>query len=260
MKALLLILSALLVLSSCAPTRSQLVTLSSDNLKPSPQQGFVHENDTLRLTYQFFSERGIVHFTIENKLNKPLYVDWKRSAFIVGKSKVDYWRDEAEINLQGRANTLAILPVWNKTWLRVNGTIQKANPVDYIPPGTAINCDQFAIAPGNALRLPGQFSTQEVASQIPERSRPVTVQIYQYSAETSPVSFRNYLTLSTDKNFATEFVLDNKFWASDVQVMPYRQLTGGQDWAGSTAISANLIRRYPYYRPNAFFVSYTPAQ
>lgn len=258
MKLLLLIFSTTMLVSACAPTRSQLVTLSSTNLNTTAKQAFIQENDTLRLTYQFFSERGVVHFIIENKLNKPLYIDWKRSAFIVGKNKVDYWRDEAEVDLQGSANTLSIIPVWNRTWLRINGVIRKANPIDYIPPGTAIECDQFAVAPTTALKLPGQFVLKNVESKIPDRKKTVEVEEYQYTVDTSPLAFRNYLTFSIDKNFATEFVLDNKFWASNVQVMPYRQLTGGNDWTGLTA--TNFILTSPYYRPNAFFVNYSPQQ
>ena len=256
MKNLVWIFAALILLSGCAPTRSQLVTLSSTNLNTTAKREFIQENDTLRLTYQFFSERGVVQFTIENKLNKPLYIDWKRSAFIVGKNKVDYWRDEAEVNLEGRANTLSIIPVWNRTWLRIGGVIRKANPIDYIPPGTAIECDQFAVAPANALQLPGQFVLKKVESAIPDRKKPVEVQEYQYTVDTSPVAFRNYLTFSTDKNFATEFVLDNKFWASSVQVMPHKQLTGGNDWTG--LMGTTIFRTSPYYRPNAFFVNFTP--
>jgi hypothetical protein len=64
--------------------------------------------------------------------------------------------------------------------------------------------------------------------------------------------------LATDKDFKNEIVLDSKFWASGVKVMPLNQLTGvsmtGPDFAG---VSRNMLKSFPYYRPDAFFINYT---
>ncbi|MEZ0611071.1 hypothetical protein ACAW74_21335 [Fibrella sp. WM1] len=258
MKAVLLVPAAVLLLAGCAPSTSQLITLSSNNLTASPKQGFVYDNDTLRLSYQFFGERGTIHFTIENKLNKPLYIDWKRSAFIVGKEKMDYWRDEAEVNLAGTGNSLAYTRYWNRSYFDLGGTIRKTNAVDYIPPGTKLERDQFVVVPGPALVLPGQSSTQQVASTNPYKTKPVDVQVYEYNAQNSPLAFRNYLTLAVDKDFKQEFVLDSQFWASGVQVMPFKQLTGGQELLGTEQYTSNMLRNLPYYRADGFFLTYTP--
>ncbi|MEZ0486031.1 hypothetical protein [Fibrella aquatica] len=263
MKTLIISFCALLILSGCAVNKSQLITLSSDNLTTSPDQGFVYDTDTLRLSYQFFSERGVMHLTIENKLNKPLYVDWKRSAFIIGQNKLDYWYDVAAVNLYGAAytNTYArYFRNWStsNSTIALNGQISKENSVDFIPPGTKLTKDQFVLIPGPALVLPGQYSTERVASTDSLNRKPVDVQTYQYTPDTSPLKFRNYLTLSTDKEFKNELVLDSKFWASGVQVMPQAQLTGGSYiGSGVNSVSENTLRSIPYYRPNAFFINYT---
>lgn len=261
MKTYLPFIGLLLWLGGCAPKQSQLITLSSDTLKPSPQQGFVYDTDTLRLSYQFFSERGVIHLSIENKLDKPLYVDWKRSAFITGNTKLDYWYDVAAVNLYGTAYTSTYsryLRNWNSslTSISLDGTIRKENAIDFIPPGTKLEKDQFVIVPDRALPLPGQFRTETVTSTVPYRPKPVSVQTYQYTPNNSPLTFRNYVTLSTDKDFKHEIVLDSKFWASDVQVMPYQQLSAGRTWLGTDAVNETVLRASPYYRPDAFFVNY----
>lgn len=264
MKTLLTIIGALLLFSGCATTKSQLITLSSNNLKVTPRQGFVYNTDTLRLSYQFFSERGVIHLTIENKSARPLYVDWKRSALIIGQNKLDYWYDVAAVNLYGTAYTSTYARYfrnWNSgnSTIALNGSISKDNAVDFIPPGTKIEKDQFLLVPGAALNLPGQYLTEKVPSTDPLNTKPAELQVYQYTDANSPFSFRNYLTLATDKDFKNEIVLDNKFWASDVKVMSLSQLTGinmaDPDFA---SISQSTLKSFPYYRPDAFFINYTP--
>ncbi|RYF70709.1 MAG: hypothetical protein EOO39_15195 [Cytophagaceae bacterium] len=263
MKTLLTCFATLLMLSGCAVNKSQLVTLSSDNLKAQPDQGFVYDTDTLRLSYQFFSERGVIHLTVENKLAKPLYVDWKRSAFIIGQNKLDYWYDVAAVNLYGTAYTNTYSRYF-RSWsgsnstVDLNGNISKENSVDFIPPGTKLTKEQFVLVPGPALVLPGQYSTEKVASSDLYNKKPVDVQTYQYTPDTSPLKFRNYLTLSTDKDFKNEIVLDSKFWASGVKVMPQEQLTGGAYISSDVQnMGATTLKSIPYYRPDSFFINYT---
>ena len=59
------------------------------------------------------------------------------------------------------------------------------------------------------------FKTEQEPSNI--------ISLYSYAADQSPLTFRNYLTLSTDKDFKTEFHIDTQFWASGIKV-----LTGDQ--------------------------------
>lgn len=262
MKTLIPFIAALAMLSGCAlpPTKSQLVTLSS-TLKAAPEKGFVYETDTLRLSYQFFSEGGTVHFSIENKLATPLYIDWKRSSFIIGQKKLDYWYDASSVNLTGTAYTSGYgryLRSSSSTSVNLTGSINKENAVDFIPPGTKIEKDQFVLVPGPALVLRGQYLTEKVASTDSSRRKPVDVQTYQYTVDTSPLQFRNYLTLSTDKDFRSEFALDNKFWASGVKVMPFQQLTGGNFYDyESKNNDLSTLKSFPYFRSDAFFIPYS---
>ena len=263
MKTLLFVCASILLLSSCASTISQVVTLKSDNLKSDPKQGFVYDNDTLRLSYQFFAERGLIHFTVENKWNKPLYIDWKRSSFIIGQNKLDYWYDIADINLSGTAYT----STYNRylrnssssySSISLKGEIRKDNVVDYIPPGTKLEKDQFVLVPGNALNLPGQFTIEKVPSTVPDQKKPADIQLYHYNTTDSPLTFRNYLTLGTDKDFKHEIVIDSKFWAADVQVMAQKQFLGNTYEFETNTPGTAGSRALPYYRPDAFFINYRP--
>ncbi|HNC30155.1 MAG TPA: hypothetical protein PKX08_09130, partial [Cyclobacteriaceae bacterium] len=65
----------------------QYVTVSSP-LKT--QNEFIAENDTVKISYDFSGEQGPVKISIYNKLSTPLYVDWSKSALIIGDMRKSY--------------------------------------------------------------------------------------------------------------------------------------------------------------------------
>ncbi len=211
-KPVFLLLFSLTLLASCTPT-IQVVTLRGSNVQPA-EEGLVLDNDTLTLRYNFASERGRMHLSIVNKLNQPLYIDWKRSSFIIGQNKIDYWYDVSSVNLVGTSDPTTYL----------SGSVSKEDQVSFIPPKTKLEKQQFVIVPNGSLILPGDFTIKQEKANWVDRKKPVDVKVYTYNDDKSPLTFRNYLTLSTDKDFKTEFNIDTKFWASDVKVLPRDQV------------------------------------
>lgn len=244
MKTLLYTFITAAALSSCMPN-AQVVTLRGSNVKPAPD-GLVLDNDTLTLRYNFSSERGQMSLSLVNKLDRPLYVDWKRSSFIIGQDKIDYWYDVADVNLSTWGNRYGRYTIGSTM-----GIIAKADLVGFIPPQTRLDKQQFVVMPNGVLPLSGTPSIRkESALWNPDRKKPIDVAVYSYPAEQSPLQFRNYLTLSTDKDFKTEFHIDTKFWASGVEVMPKGQLFGSavQQYDGSFATEV------PFAKPDGFYI------
>ena len=215
--ALFLIFSAALI--GCAPN-VQIVTLRGTNVRPA-DDGLALDTDTLTLRYDFASERGQMHITVLNKLNRPLYIDWQRSSFIIGQDKIEYWRDIADVQLAGSSYG-SRYSRYSTNYLA--GTITKDDKVSFIPPQTKLEKRQFVIVPGGTVPVTGMFKTEQEPSNIIGRRKPVDVMVYSYAPDQSPLTFRNYLTLSTDKDFKTEFHIDTQFWASDIKVLPRDQV------------------------------------
>ncbi|GAB3998936.1 hypothetical protein GCM10028807_47770 [Spirosoma daeguense] len=230
------------LLVGCTP-KIQVVTLRGSNVQPA-SEGLVLDNDTLTLRYNFASERGLMHLTLINKLNKPLYVDWKRSSFIIGQDKVDYWYDVAEVNLTGNAFR------YNRylSTSSLNGTVTKADPIAFIPPQTKLEKQQFVVVPAGTVNLVGQPKTEQEPSKLLYGKKPVDVTVYSYTPNQSPLKFRNYLTLSTDKDFKTEFTIDTNFWASDVKVLPRNHLLTEQSREHQYTVEV------PFKQPDGFYV------
>ncbi|MDR6196207.1 hypothetical protein [Siphonobacter sp. SORGH_AS_0500] len=224
------------LLYACSP-KVQVVTLQSDNVTLQDNK-FVYDTDTLRITYNFQGENGVIRMNIYNKLGVPLYVDWKRSAFIKGTEKFDYWVDEAYFQGQYNGTTGTDLrPSLNRynqflygyTWGSFQGIIRKEEQVSFIPPKTEINQSRFMVAPGKGWQLPTFESTieeVELPSSESNHKKKTALVRYEFSNKNTPLSFRNYLTLSTDAQFRTEFHIDTPFYASQVENMDGRYLFG----------------------------------
>jgi hypothetical protein len=208
------------IVASCTP-KVQVVTLRGSNVQPD-NEGLVLDNDTLTLRYSFSSERGQMNISLVNKLNQPLYIDWKRSSFIIGQEKLDYWHDVASIDL---AESTYGSRYGRYSISSIQGTVSKEDQITFIPPQTKVSKQQFVVYPNGILSLPGTPELiEEKPTWNPGRKKPVVISNYKYPAPQSPLTFRNYLTLSTDKDFKTEFHIDTKFWASDVQILPRDQV------------------------------------
>ncbi|GAB3756831.1 hypothetical protein [Spirosoma pomorum] len=249
MKTFSLLLLCLLALASCSP-QAQLVTLRGNNVQTVPTQGLVLDNDTLTLTYDFSSSRGLMHITLVNKLKQPLYVDWKRSSFIIGQNKMDYWYDVSDVNLSGTSYSSGLYRRYAVS--NLSGTITKADPVGFIPPNTKIEKKDFVVFPEGNLILRGQPDiTQQKSKVNPSRKQPIAVSTFTYSEEKSPLTFRNYLTLSTDKDFKNEFHIDTQFWASDVQVLPEAEIVLQQVVKDNNT----YVVPAPFRKPDGFYIT-----
>lgn len=205
---------ALALLTSCAAPRLQVVTLRSHQVAPR-ENAFVHETDTLRIAYDFFSPNGSVRFIIRNNWTKPLYLDWSKSAFIVGRDRISYWADGMLLD-----PALASLQ---------QGNVRPDERVTFIPPGTEIRQVKFLAKPGDQFRFKPTLRPEQDSTQVQNSTgRTITTPLLRYRFEeaSSPLIFRNYLTLSTDERFAQEFHLDHEFYASEVEELDGRALFG----------------------------------
>ena len=227
-----------LILVSCAGRKIQVATLQSPDLK-SDSGTLYFENDTLLLKYNFYSNRGIVNFSVFNKLKIPLYIDWKKTAFIVGKQKMDYWTNESFMS--GYANNY-----YYGSW---HATVSKNERITFIPPGTEIERRSYILMNNrNFTDLKNTAPEKTNASWNPQKT--TTIKQKSYTPDNSPVSFRNFITYSTQNDFSKESYIDNSFWVKDIIEMTSKQYMG-------KIIGRNneyYIYQLPYKAPNVFYI------
>lgn len=215
------------------------------------------ENDTVRVVYYFWAENGIMGFSIQNKLKIPVYVDWKKCAYIIGTKKFDYWNENETVTTSSESVTS-----WTKAfnWLEKNrGTstsvIYTAERVSFIPPGTAISRFLFQLAEKPlkiAAALQGESHDTSISMWNEYMKKLVTTefnyQSFRFTQETTPLKFRSFLTYSTDEKFSAESYIDSEFHIAKLTSMPLK-LFDPNSTTSKPAVS-------PWQSPKAFFLKF----
>lgn len=197
---------------------------TSSSLQTLDENKYVYENDSLLITYSFWKENGLMTFSIFNKLDKPLYIDWKKSSYIDNSVKLNYWIDEEKSTSYSIYNSY----VYNGPTLRpgyIVGTSTtstiKEERITFIPPQSYYYRSQFYLLPIDFFELDLNTSFEHV----PRNDKPQkSTKLYKktFSKEDSPLVFRNFLTFSLTEDFKTEFYVDNEFYIKEILEMDQR--------------------------------------
>lgn len=226
MKKILKIIILGLILVGC---KSYVQVFETNSSIDKDAKGFyVFENDSLKITYSFWKAKGLMTFSIYNKLEKPVYIDWKKSSYIDNSVKLNYWVDEEKTKgLSAYGSYYYDGPLLKAGYAKSN-TIEasisstvKVERITFIPPSSNYFRSQFYIFPVKSFKLPKNTDFDEV----PRKDNPKkSTKVYKstYTKEDSPLIFRNFLTFSFSENFDTEFYVDNEFYINQILEMDIR--------------------------------------
>lgn len=209
--------------------RSYVQVFDTKGSIPYDGEGFyVFENDTVRITYSFWNEKGLMSFSIYNKQDKPLYIDWRKSSYIDNSVKLNYWEDEEKskvVNSSKDYYYTGSSKGLHFTEGNFNGvsniSTKKIERITFIPPRSNIYKSQFYIMPSEYYKF--DLSTEpkeEFRKDIPTKSTDVYYQ--NFSMFNSPLVFRNFLTFSFSEKFDSEFSVDNEFFIDKIIEMDKR--------------------------------------
>ncbi len=200
----------LLILSSCS--QYQYITING-NTHPNNEQKFVAENDTAKIVYSFNGANFPVTVEVFNKLNKPLYVDWTKSALIIDGQTLSFWQDRAQLNGSTSGYTTKAWEGVYYHWGDISGTLTKDERVSFIAPQSYIKATRFYLKSR-------PFDTRNHVSVKKESANSSNGEVYwkeyTFDKQTSPLRFKSYITLSTDKDFSTGFHFTNSFWVKGI--------------------------------------------
>jgi len=226
---LILFLSLSLFLFSCKPS----YIFETNSTKPSvikDDKGFyTYENDTLKIVYTFWAKSGVLAFSFYNKLNVPLYINWKRSSFVYNENKQDFWREEAitkrtEVKVKrglaqsGVANN-AILPL---VTLSSSASLLAGNDVTVIPekitflaPKSYIFKAKFSLFTNDWSNLQNGWNKGILQNPSNQKDQ-IKIKYLLLKEAESPINFRNFITISTTEDFIKESYIDNQFYVSKI--------------------------------------------
>ncbi len=194
-------------------------------------------------------------FSIYNKLNKPIYIDWKKSNYINNSNKFDYWADEVQSNTTSRSKsrlylyTGAFMPFSSSYGnSKSSTTTTKSERVDFLPPKSFLHSSKYYITSEDFDDWGSVYEKREEARHDNPKKK-TTVIAKHFTYENSPVIFRNFLTFSTKEDFSTEFYVDNEFYIEDIQEMDNRH------FSIDTLINMVNRKKFFYKKGTSFYVN-----
>jgi hypothetical protein len=260
MKRLLstLLVVAILMNTSCSkytqifqtkPTTSGIT--SSDRL--------YFENDTVKITYSFWQKGGTLVFSIYNKLNIPLYIDWKKSSFVKDGQKINYWSDEtithSSASSVGRPRSgygyssygyYGLLGLSSSSTAVASRSIKPERITFLAPQSNIIEVMSNPLYPYTG----DKFKRGAMAGSLTKQPSHMLVPIdfKEFNQSNSPLSFRNFLTISTTERFDNEVYIDNGFFVSRISQMKR------SDFLGRTQYDHGTIYEMPFKGPSLFYI------
>lgn len=253
-----MLLLVLIGISSCT-MYYQVADVSSVNI-PQHDKTFVFENDTVRITYAFWAEKGILGYTIYNKTDKPIYVDWKKSSYVRNDDKIDYYNENERITAttttRGRSssssvtgqqgaffgNTVSGAATYSKSESYTSGIKEKQERVTFIAPKSQYTRADFAIGRQNGVVFSDTLKSTTI-ERLDAKGKYTRAFIEKFTLDESPIVFRVFLSLSTREDFASEFYIDNGFYVSRVM-----QINGKQ-------FASNWEYESPYFRETRYYTT-----
>jgi hypothetical protein len=253
-KYLLIIL--IITLSGCSRQMIQLIETGANNSTENNGQ-WVFENDTVKITYSFWADKGVLAFSVFNKIDKPIYIDWKNSSLILVGNKLDYWIDAEQTNAisfykgyyySGKPLVpgLAVSAGTSTT----STTSVKPERVTFIPPKSSYSRSQFYLLPIDYFQLnPNCEVSIEKRNDNPKKNTTVSSQTF--DENNSPFKFRNYIAVSFSETSIDYMFIDNGFYMKSIKEMDSRHFKGknlGCDQDGY------LLYQNPYKKGTSFFI------
>lgn len=227
---------AVIALAVCSCMTYQHVTLSSD-LNENDTHEFIYDNDSVLIRYNFNGANCPVSLYLENKLDVPLYIDWKRSSIIQNNQSKPYWQDQSIIRGTADGNSTYSFfsnPQSFSTTAEINGAIYRNESVTFLPPHS-YKRDNMISLETEMIRTPG--SKQDYTKTIPTAAGKAKVYYFGFGKEDTPRHYRSFLTLSTNSSFEQVFTIDHEFWVSEVT----------ETWLGPASFSKEKNNGNRYY-------------
>lgn len=173
---------------------------------------FVVQNDTLIISYDFWCPRGVMAFSITNKLNVPIYVDWRKSSLILNSKKLDYWIDTETKGTAGVYGTY----LFNTPGFLSTSVVIRPERITFIPPNAIVTYARFVLWPNKLSENENIFFGSQGE--------------YFYDKLNTPLNFTNFLTYSTTESFEKESYINSHFYVSNITIMNKNKFWGsGRD-------------------------------
>jgi hypothetical protein len=202
----------IVLFSSC--TTYQYMTVNSSSTGKNEQKDFVVENDSVRVQYNFNGADAPVNILIQNKLNQPMYIDWKRSALIINDRAVSYVAEKIPISGVIGASTYNYSYYSTTTYGGLYAEARVPGQTDFIPPQSYITKTPLRVSNCRVEGIPDTSFKKEnviILDGSVRRLKRAT-----FTEDDSPLRFKSYLTFITGDSLNKAVTYQHSFYISEI--------------------------------------------
>jgi hypothetical protein len=213
MRLIIPVLFLLILATSC--NRYQYLGINSVQVQKNDQQEFMIENDTLQIVYNFNGKNAPVNLVVRNKLNQPIYIDWKRSALIINDKAISYSPDEVAVSGVVNASSTNWLQNYTSTQGNVSLTAKLPPGIQLIPPQSFVTKTPMGVTNKLLKNFPDSV-LQRIAFTLEDGAKASARQAF-FGAENSPLQFRSYLAVVVgDSSAPMPVAYQHSFYVSEL--------------------------------------------
>ncbi len=165
------------------------------------------------IRYSFYGYGGPVRISVHNKLNVPLYIDWKRSALVMNDHSNTYWQNVSKLEATEQGYQVHWTPMVSSTSSIITGEIKGDEAIDFIAPKSYKETNMVMLGP-DFIEL--KETDQQYQVKMPVKEGPADARYYRYGDENTPLKFRSYLTISADPSFVNPATFESSFWIAEI--------------------------------------------
>ncbi len=205
----------LLLTSSCKTY--QYGTVSSAKMPMNEKQEFIYESDSLRLIYNFNGPNAPVNITVQNKLQVPLYIDWRKSAVIINDRAVSYVPSEMRIEGDVQSSSYNSGTRAGGTTFgsgSINATVSLPPAIDFVPPQSFFTRSPIGLTDRHLDNVP-ESEFHRLKYQAAEGYN-LQVKAAAFTEANSPLRFKSYLTLMVGEVTAKPVSYEHSFFLSQL--------------------------------------------
>ncbi len=207
------VLFLLVFASSC--NRYQYLGINSEQVQKDDRQAFTIENDTLQIVYNFNGKNAPVNLLVRNKLNKPIYIDWKRSALIINDKAISYSPDEVALKGVVNGRTIDWVEGFSSTQAGLDVTATLPPGIQMIPPQSFVTKTPMGVTNKLLKNFPDS-ALQKIGLTLDDGSTAVARQAF-FEADSSPLQFRSYLAIVVgDSSAPVPVAYQHSFYVSEL--------------------------------------------
>jgi hypothetical protein len=159
-----------------------------------------------------------------NKLDKPLYVDWQRSAAIIGDNAISYMPNQVNVagNYDGQtyswqSRPKALLSNYSSTSGSINAVADLPKSTTFLPPHSQAGNVPILLTKDRFVLPDSGYRKEKVNLFDGDNSMRAEIQVADFIKDNSPLKFKSYLTLYTqDGNGVKPMTYQHEFYVSKI--------------------------------------------